>query len=64
MEEYLKQNKLKVVWGMWLFREPSTPLAILSEREKRMSRHYKAIVTKSKAGLKVINNLDVIELGY
>ena len=61
MNEYLKNNKLAIVWGVRIFREPSSTFAMLSEKGQRMFRDYKSIVTQSKTGLETIHTSDVIQ---
>jgi hypothetical protein len=61
MDEYLKKNKLAIVWGVRIFREPSSTFAMLSEQGQRMFRDYKSIVIRSKTGLETIHHNDVIQ---
>ena len=61
MDEYLKKNKLAIVWGVRIFREPSSTFAMLSEKGERMFRDYKSIVIRSKTGIEIIHHNDVIQ---
>jgi hypothetical protein len=58
--QILEQKSLSLAWGVRVYREPSYPLNVMSEKQ-RLFRDYHATVFFSDGEIKTISQKDLIE---